>query len=217
VSLLDLEDLARSRSEVVKAKVTWVWSGESRAAHLTLAGQNGATFSATALALIHASLTAQRDPNRLLLVDNYESIPIVVTATLNIHAAYVAAKVADAARRALLSALSFESLAFAGSVHLSDLYAILQNVAGVDSVDIDRFMFKHKADVTDTVFDDFLDDRGITRLADGTPRPVQNHLWILAARPNRVSKEPAVFAAEQAAIESPSQDVTIITKGGLPE
>jgi hypothetical protein len=216
VSLLDLEDLARSRSEVAKAKVTWVWSGESRAAHLTLAGQNGATFSATALARTHASLTAQRDPNRLLLVDNYESIPILVTATLNINAAYVAAKVADAARIALLSALSFESLAFAESVHLSDVYAILQNVAGVDSVDIDRFMFKHKADVTDTDFDDFLDERGITRLADGTPNVVQNHLWILPAHPNAVSKAPAVFAAEQAAIESPSQDVTIITKGGLP-
>ena len=84
--------------------------------------------------------TLSADPNRLLLVDNYESIPILTTATLNIDAAYVAAKVADAARSALLSALSFESLEFAESVHLSDVYAILQNVAGVDSVDIDRFM-----------------------------------------------------------------------------
>lgn len=217
VSLLDVEDLARSRSEVAKAKVTWVWSGESRATHLTIARQNGGTFSSSARARIHASLTAQRDPNRQLLMDNYVDVPILVTATLNVARTYVAGKVADAARSVLLSALSFESLEFAQSVHLSDVYTILQNVSGVASVDIDLFMFKQKADVTDTEFDDFLDDRGISRLSDGMPKPVQNHLWILPARPNTISNDPAVLPAEQASVESSSQDVTILTKGGLPD
>jgi hypothetical protein len=217
VSLLDLEDLARSRSEVAKAKVTWVWSGDSQAAHLTIAGQRGGTFSSTALERIHASLTAQRDPNRRMLMDNYKTIPVLVTATLNIDASCVAAKVADAARGAVLNALSFKSLEFAQSVHLSDVYAILQNVSGVAAVDVDLFFFKQKVDVTDSEFNYFLDDRGIRRLLDGTPNPLQNHLWIFSARPNIRSNDPAVLPAEQASIESPSQDVTIITKGGLPE
>ncbi|MBE9544562.1 MAG: hypothetical protein IMF02_08730, partial [Proteobacteria bacterium] len=92
VSLLDLEDLARSRSEVAKAKVTWVWCGDTQVAHLTIAGQGGGYFSASALARIHASLTAQRDPNRRLLMGNSKPIPILVTATLNVEATYVAAK-----------------------------------------------------------------------------------------------------------------------------
>ncbi len=217
VSLLDFEDLARSRSEVAKAKVTWVWSGVSRAVHLTIAGQDGGIFSSTALERIHAGLTSQRDPNRQLLVDNYKIIPILITATLNIDANYVAPKVADATRSALLEALSFESLEFAQSIHLSDVYAILQNVSGVVSADIDLFMFKQKADVTDADFDDFLNDRGIKSLSDGTPELVQNHLWIFPAQPTKVSNKPAVLSAEQAFIESPSQDIIIITKGGLPE
>ncbi|KHE93413.1 MAG: baseplate J/gp47 family protein [Candidatus Scalindua rubra] len=216
VSLLDFEDLARSRSEVAKAKVTWVWSRASRVVHLTIAGQNGGIFSSTALERIHAGLTTQRDPNRQLLVDNYKTIPILITATLNIDAIYVAPKVADATRSTLLEALSFESLEFAQSIHLSDVYAILQNVSGVVSVDIDLFMFKQKADVTDAGFDNFLDDRGIRRLADGTPELVQNHLWILPAQPNKVLNNPMVLSAEQASVESPSHDVIIITKGGLP-
>ncbi len=217
VSLLDIEDLARSRSEVDKARVTWVWSGASRVVHLTIAGQNGGIFSLTALKRIHAGLTAQRDPNRQLLVDNYETIPILVTATLNIDATYVATKVADATQSALLEALSFESLEFAQSIHLSDVYAILQNVPGVVSVDIDMFMFKQKANVTDVEFNDFLNVRGIKKLSDGMPKLVQNHLWALPARPNMGSNCPIVLPAELVSIESPSQDVIIITKGGLPE
>ncbi|MBE9543581.1 MAG: hypothetical protein IMF02_03750, partial [Proteobacteria bacterium] len=165
VSLLDLEDLARSRSEMAKARVTWVWCGDSQVAHLTIAGQRGGYFAASALARIHASLTAQRDPNRRLLMGNYKPIPILVTATLNINATYVAAKVADDARSTLLNALSFESLEFAQSVHLSDVYAVLQNVSGVTAVDIDLLMFKQNTDVTDVDFADFLNDRGIRRLA----------------------------------------------------
>jgi hypothetical protein len=217
VSLLDIEDLAQSRSEVAKARVTWVWSGQSQAAHLTIAGQKGGSFSSSALARIHCSLTAQRDPNRQLLLDNYKAIPIVVKATLNVAETYVAAKVADAARSALLRALSFEILEFAQSIHLSDVYAILQNVSGVIAVDIDLFMFKQKADVSNVEFDDFLNARGIRRLSDGTPKPVQNHLWIFPAQPTKVSNIPTVLPAEQAFIESPSQDVTIITKGGLSD
>ena len=216
VSLPDLEDLARSRNEIAKAKVTWVWSGESRAAHLTVAGQNGSTFSASALAQIHAGLTAQRDPNRQLLLDNYTTIPIVITATLIVDDTHVADRVADAARVVLLDALSFQTLAFGQSVNLSDVYAILQSVEGVIAVDIDRFMFKQQTDITNIEFNEFLDDRGVSRSIDNTPRPVQNHLWIFSARPNTASKNPLVFPAEQASVESPSQDITILTMGGLP-
>jgi hypothetical protein len=217
VSLLDLEDLARSRSEVAKAKVTWVWSGDTRAAHLTIAGQNGSTFSSLALKRIHASLTANRDPNRRLMLANYITIPILITATLKVADTYVSSKVAQAARAALLDALSFESLAFAQSIHLSDVYAILQNVSGVVAVDIDGFMYKQNADVTDSQFAQFLNNRGIIRVADGTPKPIQNHLWILGAQPNRASNDPAVLPAEQAHVDSPSQDVIIFTRGGLPD
>jgi uncharacterized phage protein gp47/JayE len=217
VSLLDFEYLALSRSEVAKAKVTWVWNGASRAAHLTIAGQKGSLFLKTSLKRIHTSLTSQRDPNRQLLLDNYVQVPILVSATLKVAATYVASKVEKAARAALATALSFETLEFAQSIHLSDVYAILQNVSGVVSVDIDHFMFKQPAGMSDSDFEDFLDKRGIVRVSDGTAKTVQGHLQIYPARPNTGSSDPPVLAAEQAWVESLTQDITLILIGGLPD
>lgn len=215
VSLLDFEYLALSRSEIAKAGVTWVWSGASRAAHLTVAGQQGATFSPEALARIYAGLSAQRDPNRRLLLANYAAVPILVTAVLQVSPTYVASRVAESARAALAAALSFEALEFGQSVHLSDVYAVLQGVPGVVSVDIDRLLFKQPAAVSNADFEAFLDERGVLRLADGSPAPVQSHLRIFPARPNGATGDPPVLPGELARVESPTQDLTLKTTGGL--
>jgi hypothetical protein len=202
VSLRDFEDLALSSGEVAKALATWVWNGEAKAVHLTIGAQAGQPFSATDLTRIHASLNTQRDPNHALLLDNYVEVPIVVTATVRIDAAYVAGKVTNAARRALLEALSFDSLRFGQPVALSDIYAVLQGVAGVNSVDIDLFHFKDQSAA-------FLAARG------ASPAPVQRLLRIFSARHNSVPTPPAL-PAELATFERPAEDLRIITSGGLP-
>jgi uncharacterized phage protein gp47/JayE len=203
VSLRDFDDLVRSSGEVAKAVATWVWNREARAVHLTIAAQEGQLFTPSDLARIQASLNTQRDPNHALFLDNYVQVPIVITATVRVEPAYVASKIAAAARGALLSALSFASLQFGQPLALSEMYAVLQRVEGVGSVDIDLFHFKDQSA-------GFLAARG------ATIEPVQRSLRIFSARPNSIPSPP-VLPAELAVVETPAEDVQIITSGGLPD
>jgi hypothetical protein len=200
VWLRDFEDVALATGEVAKASVTWVWTGLQRAVHLTIASQGGVPFSAEGLARIRLGLDAQRDPNFRLLVDNVSRVPIIVSAHLNVNADYVQADVLNAARSALLDALSFTALAFATPVNLSDIFAVLQGVAGVESVDVDDLDFKTQ----DAAF----------RAAHGAIAGVhpQPHLLLLPARPQ---DNAAPLPAEQAWVEVPSQDVVLTASGGL--
>jgi hypothetical protein len=203
VSLRDFEDLACSSGEVAKALATWVWNREARAVHLTIAAQAGQLFSPSDLVRIHTGLNTQRDPNHALFLDNYSEVPLVIKATVRVKSNYVASKVGEAARQALLQALSFDSLRFGQPVALSDVYAVLQQVDGVSSVDVDQFQFKDQSPA-------FLAARG------ATSAPVQRMLRIFSARPNSIPTPPAL-PAELAAVETPAEDVQIVTSGGLPD
>lgn len=216
VSLLDFEDLIKESGEVAKAKATWVWIAGRRTAHLTVAGQQGAIFSSSALSRLHAGLTAQRDPNRPLRLDNYLPVAIEIAATLNVDDAYIASDVAAAARAVLETAMSFEAQAFGLPVHLSDIYAVLQSVSGVVAVDVDRLMFKQPAGMTEADFQHFLDQRAIVRWVDGSVQSLQPHLRVYPARPDR-SGLPWVRPAEQAQIKVSAEDVILLTRGGLPD
>lgn len=203
VSLRDFEDLVRVSGEVAKALATWVWNGEARAVHLTIAAQQGQLFTPRDLSRIQASLDSQRDPNHALFLDNFVPVPVVVTATVRVKSAYVASGVAEATRTTLLNALSFEALCFGQPLALSDIYAVLQTVEGVDSVDIDLFHFKDRSA-------GFLAARG------ATTQPVQRRLRIFSARPNSIPWPPAL-PAELAVVDTPTEDIQIIPSGGLPE
>jgi hypothetical protein len=203
VSLRDFEDLVRSSGEVAKALATWVWNREARAAHLTIAAQEGQLFTPSDLARIQASLNTQRDPNHALFLDNYVQVPVVITSTVRVGPSYVASQVAEAARAALVNALSFDSLRFGQPLALSDIYAVLQQVEGVDSVDIDLFHFKNQSA-------EFLAARG------ATVDPVQRSLRIFSARPSSIPSPP-MLPAELAVVETPTEDIGIVPSGGLPD
>ncbi len=214
VSLRDFEDLVTASGEVAKAQATWVWDGLDRAIFLTAAGQRGDVFSDDGLRRVADALDAVRDPHHRLRLDNFTRVAITLTATLRIDPAYVRTKVIDAARAALLDALSFDRLALGQSIHLSDIYRILQDVPGVESADIDHLMFKQPLGMSSPDFQIFLDGRAITRLPDGSSDPVQGHLRIFGARPDPAGPG-TVLPAEMAEIASPTQDVTLTGTGGL--
>jgi predicted phage baseplate assembly protein len=197
VSLRDVEDIALASGEVARASASWVWAGERRAIHLTVAAQGGEGFSPQGLQRIREALDARRDPNHRLLLANVVRLPIVVSALLAVSPDRVNEAVRAAARAALLDALSFEALGFAQPVHLSDLFAVLQAVPGVVAVDIDDLDFKDPA----------------VRASHGAGGPPpQAHLRLLPARP----AGGVVLPAEQARIEDPDGDVDLRASGGLP-
>ncbi len=203
VSLRDFEDLALMAGEVAKSAADWVWSGDRRVIHLTVAAQGGALFSADGLARLLAMLATERDPNHKLVIANYSAVPVRVTAHLTVDPRHLNDVVLAAARTALLDALSFEQRRFAEPVYLSDMYRVLQDVEGVLAVDIDALDLKS----SDAVF------RAAHGVDDTLPQP-QGRLLMLPARPAGGSY-PGILPAEIAWIEIPSQDVLLTASGGL--
>ncbi len=202
VSLRDFEDTALMAGEVAKASATWVWNGERRAIHLTVAAQGGAIFSADGLKRLAATLATERDPNHKLLIDNYQPVAVLVDASLLVDERHVATRVLEAARTALLDALSFDRRRFAEPVYLSDVFRILQDVEGVVAVDVNVLDLKSK-------------DAGFRAAhgVDPTLGQPQPRLLMLPARP--LGAVGAVLPAELAWVEVPAQDVTLRASGGL--
>lgn len=202
VSLRDFEDTALTAGEIAKVAANWVWTGERRTVHLTVAAQGGATFSPDGIRRIVATLGTERDPNRSLVVDNYFPVAVLVDATLSVDPRHVAQVVLATARQALLHALSFEVRRFAQPVYLSDLVRILQNVDGVVAVDVNALDLKNRDP-------GFREEHGVDEKLTG-PQP---RLLMLPARPHR--SEARILPAELAWVETPSLDVTLRTTGGL--
>jgi predicted phage baseplate assembly protein len=212
VSIRDFVDQVRATGEVAKADARWIWDGLDQAIFLTIAAQAGELLGTTDLRRLAGSLAAVRDTNQRLRIANFSRVPVRLAATVRTDPDMAAPAVVAAAHAAAVEALSFDRLHLAQSVNLSDLYAVIQGVAGVLSVDIDVLMFKQPAGMTAAQFDASLTERGVARLPDGTAQPVQGHLRIFPARP---SPPPGteVRPAELAVVESPGQDVTITAAG----
>jgi predicted phage baseplate assembly protein len=201
VSLRDFEDTALMAGEVAKASATWVWAGERRAIHLTIAAQGGATFSAEGLKRIAATLLAERDPNHKLMIDNYAPVAVLVDASIIVDDRYVTADVLAAARAALLLDLSFDERRFAQPVYLGEIFAVLQGVAGVIAVDVNMLDLKSTNPA-------FRAAHGI----DPAAGQLQPQVLMLPARPAGTG---TVLAAELARVELPEQDVILRATGGL--
>jgi uncharacterized phage protein gp47/JayE len=210
VSLQDFEDLITESGEVAKAEAIWIWDGLAPAVYLTVAGQAGGTFSDPASLAVN--LNNARDPNRRLLVGNYRSVPVKVSATVLTLPQYVQEDVLKAALNALLTALSFDNLKLGQSLHLSGVYTVLQDVPGVQAVDITLLAFRQPDGMNSADFNAYLDSRAVERLSDGSVAPVQGHLRIFSARPDP-GKPGQVLPGELATIETPGQDVSITAQG----
>jgi hypothetical protein len=104
-----------------------------------------------------------------------------------------------------LAALSFDQLTLGASLHLSQIYEILQNINGVLGADVSNFGFKIPAGQNPTAY---LQSRGVTFLGGGVVAPVQDFLRIFGARPD-TSHPGKVLPAELAIVDVPSTDVTI--------
>lgn len=211
VSLQDFEDQVTASGEVAKASATMVWDGLDRAVHLTIAGQQGGTFSGTERRDLGERLKLVRDPNHPLRIDNYVPIAIEFHATVAVLAEYEPETVLAAARQALLQALAFDARALGQPVALSDLIRVVQDVEGVSFVDVNRLLFKKPAGMSNLAYLLLLAARGAVFLPGGLPNPVQPRLRIFGARPHKTVPG-LVLPAELAYVASDGADV-VLTQG----
>ncbi len=205
VSLTDVADLIRASGEVAKAQSVELWDGLDRAIHVTVAGQAAGVFADADLRRLGAALQAARDPGSRVLLDNFRPLAIVLRATVAVDDRHVRADVLAAVRAALRDALSFDRALLGTPLHLSDVYRVIQDVAGVLSSDVDELQAKRPAD---------RERPGADRLPDGTPAPVQAHLQVERAQPDP-ARPGRIVAAELALLETPARDLSVAATGGL--
>ena len=204
VSVQDFADLVRDSRQVAKAQAIWVWDGFDRAVHVTVAGQSAGTFTAEDLRLLGSALAQARQPSYRLRLANFTAFPILLSATIRVDRHFVRTDVLAATREALLAALAFDAVELGEPLHLSDMYRVIQDVAGVVSADIDALQPKRPAD---------RDRPNVDCLSDGTPAPLQPHVRILPARPDPAHRG-RVLPAELACIEDPTRDLVLGAGGG---
>lgn len=145
VSLRDFEDAAREYVGIAKAAASWTWDGEQRVVELVVAADGGAVAEPL-LVELRADLDARRDPYQPLAVREFTRRPVTVALTVVVDGAYVAEDVQAGSDAALRGLFAFDALDLGRSVHLSDVYAAIQAVAGVVAVDVDVFRFKWEPD-----------------------------------------------------------------------
>ncbi|HEY6141029.1 MAG TPA: putative baseplate assembly protein [Thermoanaerobaculia bacterium] len=138
VSLRDYEDFARSFSGIAKAHATWIWTGHGRRVFITVAGIAGAQVpdrSATQKNLL-AAMQKVADVFVPVTVKSYRGVSFRVTAAVKIDPALLAKNVMAAVETALRTRFSFDARAFGQAVTLSEVIAVMQNVAGVVAIDV---------------------------------------------------------------------------------
>lgn len=140
VSLSDFADFAKSFAGIAKAAATWLWDGERRLVHLTIAGENGTLLDASSLPYqnLLTAMDQARDPNQPVRVGNFRPVACTVAAKLHVAADQLLDTVLAAARAALLERFAFAARDLAQGITSSEVIALLQGVPGVVWVDLDR-------------------------------------------------------------------------------
>ncbi len=146
VSLQDFDDAAREFAGVGKAHASWAWNGVEQVVYLTVAGAGGTAITGRAFDDLVADLNSRRDLNRALQVRSYSTIAVQITSTIFVSANYVPDKVLADANAAVAAYFSFENQQFGQPVHLSNVFAALQGVAGVVGADLTTLQYKYPGD-----------------------------------------------------------------------
>lgn len=144
VSLRDFEDFAAAFTGIGKAQAVWLWNGEQRLVHLTVAGEDGAALDPAAALYrnLLAAIDAARPPYQPLRVAPCRYLDFGIRAGLGLDPRYEAPKVLQAAQTRVLEAFGFAARAFGQPVHGAEVLAVLQGVPGVAWVDLDALVLE---------------------------------------------------------------------------
>ena len=138
VSAQDYADFSRAFAGIDKAAATWINDGRARGIYVTVAGSGGGAIpagSATQKNLV-AALRAYGDPLLPLSVETFGDARFTLRATVKIDPAYDSARTLAAVDAALRAAYAFDARDFGEPVTIDEVYAVIQDVAGVIAADI---------------------------------------------------------------------------------
>ncbi|MBI3230619.1 MAG: putative baseplate assembly protein [Burkholderiales bacterium] len=141
VSLQDYGDFARTFGGIGKALVARVSDGKRPVVHVTIAGSNDAPIDDTSdlYRNLLAALRSFGDPDLPLVLQVRELMLMVINARIKILPDYSWEVVEANVRRSLLDTFSFDKRALGQPALLCEVIAAMQNVAGVEYIDIENY------------------------------------------------------------------------------
>jgi hypothetical protein len=145
VSLTDFEDAARELSTVAKAKSALSWTGQEQEVSLAVAGEGGALLSSSVVRDVLADLNSRRDVNRRLTIRGHEKVNVVIAGRIQVDAAYLLDAIREAVQAALLDLFAFDHRNLGEPAFISDVFRVVQAVAGVIAVDLNNFRYRDLA------------------------------------------------------------------------
>ncbi len=143
VGLKDYEDFSRTFSGIAKANVTWTWTSSGRGVFVSVVAPEGKELpeDGGTVKALKKSLSDFGNPLVPIRVKVGVVTKFSIAGTISVAADYLPDKVKAAVDSALLARFSFGSASFGGTIALSEIFAIIQNVPGVNSVDIDELRY----------------------------------------------------------------------------
>jgi predicted phage baseplate assembly protein len=141
VSVQDYADFARGFAGVAKAHAVRLSDGRGQRVFLTVSGPDGEPIAERSdlFRNLREALGRNGDPFRPVTVANLRPLLIVFVARLRTQPEYEFEPVVLGVRDAVFDAFNFDRRDFGQPVYLSELVTVVQGVAGVASVAVDRF------------------------------------------------------------------------------
>lgn len=190
VSIQDYADFARTFAGVGKATAARIAAGHRQTVFLTIGGADEAVLEQASDLCLNLAQAVQRfgDPHQPVLVAPGEAVLLVLVAKVRVDSDYLWDSVMPAVRSALLDVLGYRRRDFGQDVVLSEVISTIQQVPGVDYVDVDRMDSISAATM--------MDDMGRIS-SDKAPKPrLDERVRALPARLAGAGHKPQVLPAQ---------------------
>lgn len=140
VSLQDYEDFARAFAGIAKALATWTWDGRRRGVFITVAGPYGVAIDDTGTTYenLIAAIRQYSDPLVPIWVKSYQPAFFLVEGSIKVDDRYQTDDVLQQTKTVLRDKFNFKERQFGQAVSKSEVFAAIQKVDGVVSVNITR-------------------------------------------------------------------------------
>jgi hypothetical protein len=150
ISVQDYEDFTRTFAGVGKASAARLSDGRVQLVHVTLAGEDDIPIAddSDLLQNLETALRQFGDPRQALRIARRQRTFLVISAEVKLLPDYFWDAVEPQIRAALLDAFGFARRCLGQDALLSEVYATIQKVRGVDRVDVNLFARKDPEDLT---------------------------------------------------------------------
>jgi predicted phage baseplate assembly protein len=141
VSIDDYQDFARAFAGIAKSIASWSWDGQRRIVVLTAAGVDGKPIDPEGdlVSNLMSAIAASSEPGTQVRLFPHQPRFFKIEGTVEVLPDYLLSDVVADIENTLRTKFSFTTRNFGQPVHRSEVIAAIQNVSGVQDVDLLAF------------------------------------------------------------------------------